>query len=367
MTGRAQSTPELSVIIPTRNRARSLQRTLAALDRQQFPAARFEVIVVANACTDDTGAVVRGFPARFALRLYEHAARGISLARNSGAALARGRVLVFLDDDIEPVPTALAARAVAHDEWPDLIAVGPLLAPPLPVAAGLLGERLRRLDADHASSLRARASALDWLCMVGGNMSTSTELFHRAGGFDTAIVSYGSEDYEFGFRAQQAGARFMFLAAAGGHHYREENSPFAEYLRRGRSAGRNDVEVVRRHPEALDRLPIGLLTRPQRLSGRLGRCLAFDHPRLGDRLADGLAGAAAVLARMRQRRAWNRLVDRLYQYWYFRGAADRLGTRRAAAEFVESVRQRAGIRPGAAVSARGFPAASARASRGVGS
>jgi glycosyltransferase involved in cell wall biosynthesis len=50
--------PDISVVIPTRNRAYSLRRTLVALERQTYARNRFEVIVVANACTDETSSIV---------------------------------------------------------------------------------------------------------------------------------------------------------------------------------------------------------------------------------------------------------------------------------------------------------------------
>ena len=63
--------PFVSVVIPTRNRARSLRRTLAALARQTYAADRFEVVVAANGCTDDTAATVRAWTAPHALTLVE--------------------------------------------------------------------------------------------------------------------------------------------------------------------------------------------------------------------------------------------------------------------------------------------------------
>ncbi len=335
----ANTTPDLSVIIPTRNRARSLLRTLEALARQRYPADRFEVIVVANECSDDTCDVVRRFPAPFALHLNEQHAAGISRARNSGATMARGRVLVFLDDDLEPLPTALHAHAIAHAAGDALVAIGPLLSP-AGAAPDLLAERLHRLDSATAAFLGARKAALPWYCVIGGNMSTTTAVFHAAGGFDAAIVSYGGEDYEFACRAQQAGARFSCLVEAAAHHHSHEHHSLAGYLRRGRSVGSNDVDIVRRHPEVLDHVPLGRLAHPRGALGRLGRAAAFDSPRLGDAVANLLTGVCACLAVLRMPDPWNRLVDSLYQYWYYRGVADRLGSRAAAAALVDLVRRR---------------------------
>jgi glycosyltransferase involved in cell wall biosynthesis len=331
--------PEVSVVIPTRNRARSLERTLAALAVQSHPPDRFEVLVAANGCADDTAGLVRTWPAPFALRLVEQPASGMSRARNQGASAARGHVLVFLDDDVEPVPGFLAAHARAQRSGMDLVAVGPLLVPATPRPWSLLAERLHSLDGAFALLL-ASAPSLDWTCMTGGNVSMSWALFENTGGFDSGIGGYGSEDYEFALRAAKAGARFAFLPDAGGYHHRRDDDSLAVYLRRGRSMGRNDAALAPRHPEMVDRLKLGLIDRSHSLLGRLGRTLAFDRPRTGDAAARGLLLVAWMLAAMRRRRYWNRLVDGLHQYWYFRGVADQVGDGPAVVAFLDALRVR---------------------------
>jgi GT2 family glycosyltransferase len=331
--------PEVSVVIPTRNRVRSLQRTLAALAAQSHPPDRFDVLVAANGCTDGTAALVRSWPAPFALRLVEQPAAGMSRARNHGASAARGHVLVFLDDDVEPVPGFLAAHARVHRAGTDLVAVGPLLVPPTHRPLSLLAERLHSLD-DAFALLLAGTPSLDWTCMTGGNVSMSRTLFEDTGGFDPSIGGYGSEDYEFALRAAKAGARFAFLPDAGGIHHRQDDDSLAAYLWRGRSMGRNDAALARRHPEMVDRLKLGLIDRPHSLLGRLGRTLAFDRPRAGDAAARGLLLVAWTLAAMRRRRHWNRLVDGLHQYWYFRGVADQVGDGCAVVALLDALRVR---------------------------
>lgn len=326
--------PDISVVIPTRNRTRSLRRTLDALARQTYAADRFEVVVSANDCSDETGPMVRNFTNPYPLQLIETPTPGLSLARNTGAATARGQTLLFLDDDIEPLPTLVAAHARVQQPRCDLVAIGPLLRPPLPQSSSVFVERLQDLDAAFASLLAETQGFLDWFCMTGGNFSISTALFWKAGGFDTALVAYGSEDYEFGCRAQKVGAGFTFLPEAGGYHHRHENSSVEAYLQNGRSIGRNDVQVARRHPEVVNRIKLGLVTQPQTMAGRLGRTLAFDHPWFGDELAKGLLPVSNLLLWLRLPRQWNRLIDCLYQYWYFRGVADTLGSYRAVVAYL---------------------------------
>jgi glycosyltransferase involved in cell wall biosynthesis len=85
--------PMISIIIPAHNEEAYLGQTLEELQRQDYP--NYEIIVVANGCTDRTCAVAQGL----CHRLIDLPERGLSRARNLGAEAARGDILVFLDAD----------------------------------------------------------------------------------------------------------------------------------------------------------------------------------------------------------------------------------------------------------------------------
>jgi glycosyltransferase involved in cell wall biosynthesis len=329
--------PDVSVIIPTRNRAESLRRTLEALAHQTLQPSNFEVIAAPNDCSDDTAAMVRALATPYHLRMIESPVAGTALARNSGALIARGNVLVFLDDDIQPQPGFLAAHALCHEQSPNVVAQGHLL-PPLDVGTDLFARRLRDFDLALAAA-QAQTGGVSWRHLSGGNVSVPKRLFEQIGGFDASIGAYGGEDYEFGYRAQRNGAHLVFLDDASGYSYRYENTSVALYLRKLRSVGRVDTGVVRKHPEMAGHLRIGLVMQPQTKLGRLARVFAFDHQILGDAMAGVLLLGGGVLARLRLRRQWNRLMDCLDQYWYFRGVADGIGNRAAVAACFADLRR----------------------------
>ena len=87
--------PQISVIIPTFNRAWCLEETLQSVLHQSFD--NYELIVVDDASTDATADLVESFPDVRYLRL--EANRGVSHARNRGLEQARGQYVCFLDSD----------------------------------------------------------------------------------------------------------------------------------------------------------------------------------------------------------------------------------------------------------------------------
>jgi glycosyltransferase involved in cell wall biosynthesis len=101
--------PLLSVVIPVKNGRRTIGRCLAAALASRFD--DFEVVVADDGSTDDTAAIVAGFPQVRLLRLPHRGAAG---ARNAGAAAATGEILFFIDADclLEPDAVANAARAM---------------------------------------------------------------------------------------------------------------------------------------------------------------------------------------------------------------------------------------------------------------
>lgn len=111
--------PLFSVIIPTFNRAELLRQTLESVWRQTFT--DYEVIVVDDGSTDETGAWLSDVASKVNLITQQHAGPGV--ARNKGAEHARGEYLAFLDSDDLWFPWTLAtvAELIAKHNQPALV------------------------------------------------------------------------------------------------------------------------------------------------------------------------------------------------------------------------------------------------------
>ena len=109
----------VSVIIPAFNAARYLDEAVASALRQTYR--DLEIIVVDDGSTDDTKAVMDRYADHSSVRYLRQHNRGPGAARNSGASIARGEYLAFLDADDALMPDSVEARvALAHGESPRL-------------------------------------------------------------------------------------------------------------------------------------------------------------------------------------------------------------------------------------------------------
>ena len=123
---------QLSVVIPTFNRKDSLRRTLDGLARQTYPVGDFEAVVVSDGSTDGTDAMLAAYAAQspYSLRVVTQSNSGPAAARNRGIREARHEIVVFLDDDVEPVPGFLSRHAAHHAQDETVVVLGPMSPDP---------------------------------------------------------------------------------------------------------------------------------------------------------------------------------------------------------------------------------------------
>jgi GT2 family glycosyltransferase len=111
--------PLVSVIVVTRNRASSLQKTLQVLRGLAYP--HFGIIVVDNGSTDHTMQIVINNEARY---VYSPSNYGISYSRQLGINAAQGEIVAFCDDDCLPISDWLTYFVQRLQRDPDIGLVG---------------------------------------------------------------------------------------------------------------------------------------------------------------------------------------------------------------------------------------------------
>ncbi|MEO2022181.1 MAG: glycosyltransferase, partial [Pirellulaceae bacterium] len=91
---------DITVAICTWNRADLLNQTLTRLQQLVIPEdLQWEIVVVNNACTDQTPEIVARHQEHLPLRMVMEPEPGLSCARNRAVQAARGRWIIWTDDD----------------------------------------------------------------------------------------------------------------------------------------------------------------------------------------------------------------------------------------------------------------------------
>jgi GT2 family glycosyltransferase len=300
---------EISVIIPTCGRNESLSRSLAALERQTLSGSAFEVIVVVDGAEPDALAMLKNYRGALRLRFSGLPSSGAGTARNKGAELALGRILLFLDDDIEADAGLLSAhlRTAAGG---DCVGIGNLVTL-LPSRPGFLGIGMRIWWERKMAEMRRAGHRFSYVDLLSGHFSVSAKTFVQIGGFDTTMNC--REDYEFGIRLIQANVPFRFVKEAGAVHH--ETVSLRKNLRRAMNEGFADTGLARRYPELIPDLPATNFCDPgwkPSSKKRLAEKLISQWPRLAESLLN-LAEWFGLRA------VWQRLYLVLRKHWYLLG------------------------------------------------
>jgi hypothetical protein len=232
------SAPAVTVVTASRDRHDTLMRKAEALARQPDPAT-FEWRLYLN----EPSASVEAFAARlatlapaFAVEIDGGRALPVGAARNRAAAAARGRIVLFSDDDCMPDPGAITAHVAFHERVRDAAGIGALRLPEH-LRVGSRREPFERT----ARFIQGRAS---WINFTGANSSLPTAAFRAVGGYDAAWAGYGGEDPELALRLRSLGLRFRHVPGGAAVH----EGRVSDDVDKAYSAGSAHVRVVRRHP-----------------------------------------------------------------------------------------------------------------------
>jgi glycosyltransferase involved in cell wall biosynthesis len=184
--------PQVSVIIPTCNRAELLPRAIRSVLSQSF--ADFELLVVDDGSDVGNGAIVESFADARIVYTRHPFRRGGAAARNTGIARARAEYVAFLDDDDEWLPDKLARQVeLMRKSSP---AVGASYTGCLVVESN--SGRIRRQIAPRRNGKLYPAILAD--NFIGGTSSVIAKKssLERVGSFDESLPSF--QDYDLWIR-----------------------------------------------------------------------------------------------------------------------------------------------------------------------
>ena len=201
--------PALSAVLVTRDRADLLRGALEGLCRQTLARSAFEVVLIDNGSADGTRDVAADFRPRLPLRYSRRRGGGVSPARNHGISLARGRILLFLDDGEVAGPDLLQAHFDAHARFPEPhVAVLGYAGLDPALAEDPAMRYATRVGWDQLSYSGLSAGAvLGFAGFRVGRTSCKRDFLVAHGVFE---ADAGCEDVELGFRLSRHGLQVLY-------------------------------------------------------------------------------------------------------------------------------------------------------------
>jgi glycosyltransferase involved in cell wall biosynthesis len=237
---------KVSIVIPTHNRLNQLKKVLAGLENQTYPAEKFEVLIVSDGSTDNTDEFLLSAVSPLQLRSFFQSNQGAAAARNLGIAQAVGDIILFLDDDVFPVPELIEEHLRFHSLYGDCaVVIGPMVAPPDYEPSPWVRWELEKL-AEQYHDMTTGKWAPTPRQFYTGNTSLAHHHLVESGGFDPNYRR--AEDVELAYRLAHRGLKFLFNPRATGYHYAIRSFP--SWLAIPYAYGRNNVVFSRQAGQA---------------------------------------------------------------------------------------------------------------------
>jgi glycosyltransferase involved in cell wall biosynthesis len=289
------NTYEITVIVPTYNRAQTLSRCLKALEGQTAPRDAFEVIVVDDGSEDETAEVFRRFSASSTLNIecISQENSGQNAARNRAIKRCHGRILLFINDDTVGTPDMIERHIAGHRTYPgeQCAVLGKVtISPDLPPSL------FAKLHLDAAYTLWENTVELPWKAFYTCNLSLKKSFLLKYDLFDEDLRY--NDDLELAERLSHHGLRIFYDKRCLGYHYHYLSED--DYVRLACLSGRTLAVWYRKSPHLKRELStvgfykgsspmkrmqyfladaaINALTRPLLMS--LGRRICANHERL---------------------------------------------------------------------------------------
>ncbi|MHB8177620.1 MAG: glycosyltransferase family 2 protein [Vulcanimicrobiaceae bacterium] len=231
----------------TYNRAALLERVLDACFEQSVEPDSYEVVVVNDGSQDATPQVLEQARHRATCRfiVVDQANAGLAKGRNAGIERSCGQRIIFIDDDVLPLPTFVAEHLRAHDRAPLAIVRG----------GAINAESFDDLP-PPVWSVKDYSGNYFWTT----NVSVPLATIRAVGGFDESFAEYGWEDIDVGLRLRFGGVKAIFHPRALVYHYkpRPRSGDVLKMIAQARAQARTAVKLLALHPHWRTRLATGI-------------------------------------------------------------------------------------------------------------
>jgi GT2 family glycosyltransferase len=211
-----RKTPFFSIIVPTYNRPAQLDLCLTSLSRLEYEPDRFEVIVVDDGSKMSLDATIARFNGKLDVTLLTQQNSGPAIARNSGAARAKGQFLSFTDDDCAPASSWLRSLATRFARESEQVIAGRAIN----ALSGNPYSTVSQAVADYLINYYNSQPDQARFCS-GNNLTMPYSVFHAVGGYDASFHLGAGEDREFSDRLFYHDYRLVYAPEAVVYHFHE--------------------------------------------------------------------------------------------------------------------------------------------------
>jgi GT2 family glycosyltransferase len=229
-----QPTPRISIVVCAFNAEPTLAECLEGVRQLDYP--DYEVIVVDDGSTDATPVIAE----QYDVRLVRTTNFGLSSARNTGAAVATGEIVAYLDSDARPDPHWLRYIAHAFTTTDTAGVGGPNLAPP---ESGMVEQCVAQAP---GGPVHVMVSDREAEHLPGCNLALRKSTLEALGGFDPQFRAAG-DDVDICWRIRDSGSRLEFAPAALVWHHRRNR--VRAYWNQQRGYGKAEALLEAKWPE----------------------------------------------------------------------------------------------------------------------
>ncbi len=239
--------PFVSIIMPIRNEAGYIERSLAAVFAQDYPAGSFEAIVADGMSTDGTREIVRQWQTRKpSLKLIDNPGQIAPTGLNAALREARGEVIIRVDGHCEIAPDYIR-NCIAHLDTGDAGGVGgPIETIGETATASVIAEAMScgfGVGGSAFRTIRDRTMLTDTVAFPAYTRSA----IERAGPFDEELVR--NQDDEYNFRLRKLGVGILLAADVRSRYYSRSN--IRSLVRQYFQYGYWKVRVLQKHPRQM--------------------------------------------------------------------------------------------------------------------
>ena len=232
--------PRVSIIIPAYRAEGTIIKCLTALMHQTAASDSYEIIVVDDGSDDNTCDQVEKIKN---VRLFKQQNAGPSAARNFGVNQAKGEIVLFTDDDCEPVKDWIDRMLDPFQEEEIVGVKGTYLTRQNEIVA-----RFVQIEFEDKYDRMSKDKYIDFIDTYSAGYRRNILIANN--GFDTTFPVASTEDQELSFRLAQQGFKMVFEPQAKVYHLNHPRD-IGEYWRKKFNIGYWKVVVHQRHPNKL--------------------------------------------------------------------------------------------------------------------